>query len=494
MKKLFSIFFTLLFICLIPTSVFAAQESIGYFKYNETTSSIEYFDSNNTLINHDIIDFEEHVYTVTDGCVSLIDGMKQGTIQTEDGAFYYIDSSHAFNENEYAYIEENVISLKASALVEISGIEYCFKDGVLYTGICDNKFYNNGLFDNSVNGNLTINGDTYYFVNGVLANGLLSSAYYKDGIIDTSKNGITKVGSKNYYFVNGVLSTGMITEIYGENKGNLVYYKKGKFNTKTGPVNVNNYGYYLENGVAKSGKILVKGKYRYYSKKSKKLIKNKTLKINKYLYYSDEKGILSYAPLVYIQQNTQENELIPYPSAEKPKATIASGGCGVCTSLMIINNTTSYSPSLKSWTKKMMKNGCRVWGGTDIRKTAKLMKKTYGFKYKKTSSINELKAHLNKGYMAICNVGGNGYFAYGGHYVVAAGIASNGNVVILDPFMTPTKYYSKCKGVDRRKYFKYDANTNEVTCSFNTLKVGSRGEYYYLFTPTKNITLRKTSK
>ena len=473
--------------------VYVYLADLTYTDIKDNLKAIEYYDSKGTALIDGSVNKDNHLYTVSDGVVTLIDSKKQGFVTTGN-ATYYIDSSHAFNTEEYAYLKKNVIDVKLSALVEVSGTEYCFNNGLLYTGLCESKFYNGGLFDDSVNGDLTLNGVTYRFKNGVLANGLNGKIYYVKGQADTTKNGIVRLKGKSYYFESGVLKTSIVTEIYGINKGKKVYYKNGIFNEKTGPVKINGKGYYFINGIAQSGKIKVKGKYRYYSVKNHTLIKNKTFKIKKYLYYADSKGILSYAPLIYIQQNTPENEKIPYPSGEKPYATIASGGCGVCTSLMVIKNTTTYSPTLEEWTLKMRNNGCRVWGGTDVRKTARLMKKTYGFKYRKTRSINKLYKHLKKGYMAICNVGDNGYFAYGGHYVVAAGIAKDGSVIILDPYMTPTKYYETCRGVDRNKYFKYDSLTNEVTCSFKTLKVGSKGEYYYLFTPTKKIALRKSSK
>ncbi len=494
MKKYISLILAVLFIVLTPATVFASEEEFGYFRYNGELRIIEYYRADDRLVFNCEIEDGEHSYTVSDGALTLIDGNVRGTLINESGELYYVDNTRAFNEEEYLYINENVIKTKLSALVDISGTEYCFKDGELFTGICDGKYYFNGLFDPDVSGYVGVDDTAYYFIDGVLANGIYNKRYYENGIADLTKDGIVKIGKSVYYFKDGLLSTNIVTELYGNNKGKLVYYKDGLFSDTTGAITINGSGYYVKNGIIKNGKIKVNGKYRYYSTDDNKLVRNREFKIKKYLYTADSEGVLTHAPLIYIQQNTEANKKIPYPSAEKPKATIASGGCGVCTSLMIIRNTSTYTPSLKSWTKKMRKNGCRVWGGTDIRKTAELMKKTYGFKYKKTTSVIKLKAHLEKGYMAICNVGVNGYFAAGGHYVVAAGITSDGRVIILDPYMTPNKYYSTCKGVDRRKYFKYDASTNEVTCTFKTLKTGSRGEYYYLFTPTKNIALRKSEK
>ena len=494
MRKTISLLFAVVFVLITPLTVLAGENTDGKLEYNAELKIIEYYDADERLVINGDVELNGHSYNVSDGAVSLIDGKKRGTLRVSDSSLCYIDNARAFNEKEYYYLKSNVLSKKLTALVEISGVEYCFKNGVLFTGICNNKYYYNGLFDSSLNGYAGIDGKTYYFINGVLANGIYNKKYYVKGVADMSKDGIVKINNKVYYFKDGVLSTSIVSELYGKNKGKLVYYKDGELYKKTGSIDYKGSGYYIKKGVIKNGKIKVDGNYRYYSTKTNKLIKNKEFKIKKYLYTADGEGILTNVPLVYIQQNTEANKKIPYPSQELPKATVASGGCGVCTSLMIIKNTTTYSPSLKSWTLKMRNNGCRVNGGTDIKKTAVLMNKTYGFKYKKTKSIRKLKAHLKKGYMAICNVGCNGYFAAGGHYVVAAGITKDGDVIVLDPYMTPTKYTDTCKGVDRKKYFKYDSQTHEVTCSFKTMKKGSRGVYYYLFTPTENVALRKSEK
>lgn len=197
--------------------------------------------------------------------------------------------------------------------------------------------------------------------------------------------------------------------------------------------------------------------------------------------------------MTYIQQNGTIGKSIKYPNKRYPNATIATSGCGVCSSLMVLLNSTTYSIKLAEWTKKLIFGGARALEGTDMTAVAKILKKDYGFNYTITSDISKLKAHLKKGYKAVCNVGQNGYFSSGGHYVCAAGITKNGKAIILDPYYYTNKWTSTCKGVNRSKYFKYNAASHELICNFSTISSDARGNKYYLFTPTKKITISYSS-
>ena len=98
--------------------------------------------------------------------------------------------------------------------------------------------------------------------------------------------------------------------------------------------------------------------------------------------------------LIYIQQNGSQGKAIPYPSNAHPKATIATSGCGVCSSLMVLLNSTSYPRSLKWWAKRLIKAGARKAEGTDMDVVMDMMCDRYGFTCVRTKDISLLKKHL----------------------------------------------------------------------------------------------------
>jgi len=193
--------------------------------------------------------------------------------------------------------------------------------------------------------------------------------------------------------------------------------------------------------------------------------------------------------LIYIQQNGALGKSIPYPSSAHPNATIATSGCGVCSSLMVLLNSTSYVRTLKGWTQRVIKCGARVADGTDMHLLSQKMAKNYGFEVEETKDIAKLKKHLQNGYKAVLHVGNKGYFSSSGHFVCAAGIKKDGTPIILDPYYYTGKWKQTVNGINRAKYFTYNANTHEVYCNFNTIQRDRRGSYY-LFKPTKKVDLK----
>lgn len=187
--------------------------------------------------------------------------------------------------------------------------------------------------------------------------------------------------------------------------------------------------------------------------------------------------------IIYIQQNSALGNKISYPSSAHPNATIATAGCGVCASLMALENESTYRVSLNSWTNKMLKFGCRAAEGTDMVKTCELLKK-YGFQYKLTTSLEVALKHIKKGYGFIANVGGKGYFSSSGHYIYVAGMRKDGRLSVLDPYYYSGKWRAVINGINRAKYFTYNSNTHEVYCEATVVEADRAG-YFYLLTPTK---------
>ena len=198
--------------------------------------------------------------------------------------------------------------------------------------------------------------------------------------------------------------------------------------------------------------------------------------------------------MIYIQQNGTLGKSIPYTNRTHPTSTIATSGCGCCSSLMVLLNSTKYSMTLKNWAKILMKKGAREYDGTDMTVVGKIMKNDYGFEYEHTTDIEKLKAHLKAGYKAVANIGEKGYFSSAGHYVCVAGITDDGKAIVLDPYYYAGKWTTYCKGINRAKYFKYDANTHELYCDFSTIAADARYGKYHLFKPTKKVKLLYSEK
>lgn len=189
--------------------------------------------------------------------------------------------------------------------------------------------------------------------------------------------------------------------------------------------------------------------------------------------------------MVYIQQNGTLGKSIPYTNKTHPTSTIASSGCGCCSSLMVLLNSTSYSMTLKNWASILMKGKAREYDGTDMLVVGKIMKDDYGFTYEHTTDLAKLKAHIKAGYKAVAHVGGKGYFSNSGHLVCIAGMTKDGKAIILDPYYYTGKWTTTVNGINRAKYFTYDSITHEVYCDFNTIAADAKSYKYHLFKPTK---------
>lgn len=142
--------------------------------------------------------------------------------------------------------------------------------------------------------------------------------------------------------------------------------------------------------------------------------------------------------MAYKYYNQNNYASVPYPAPGYERATVKSGGCGVCCASMIVENLTEHKNGPKTMASYAIKKGARVSGGTDMNVLAKALRQDYDLHFTTTNNESILLDHLKKGFMAIANVGGNrpgytGVFSNGGHYVVAAGLTDDGRVIILDP-------------------------------------------------------------
>jgi hypothetical protein len=144
--------------------------------------------------------------------------------------------------------------------------------------------------------------------------------------------------------------------------------------------------------------------------------------------------------LYFYNQNSYGH--ISYDKPDGTKATIKSGGCGVCSACIVVNTLLQKEKyNVEQMAKFSITNKARTNDGTDeIVLLNALCSKIDGLKYKTTNDIKELTTHLKNGGMAICNQG-NKYniFSTSGHYVVAYGL-EDGNIKVADPSNTATKY------------------------------------------------------
>ena len=175
---------------------------------------------------------------------------------------------------------------------------------------------------------------------------------------------------------------------------------------------------------------------------------------------------------------------IKYPSSTHPKATIKTSGCGVVSTLIVVNNLAGKELyTVQSMRDLAIKSGARVAEGTDVSVLLNAVKKVYrGFSYKTTSSEADLIKHLNAGGMAIVHQG-NVYnvFSSSGHYVTAVG--TNGdNIEIYDPYMYTGKYSTSPRRSRIVKKTKYGCVVSKSEINKAT---ADRSPSYYLVTYKK---------
>lgn len=150
---------------------------------------------------------------------------------------------------------------------------------------------------------------------------------------------------------------------------------------------------------------------------------------------------------------------------------------------MIIDNLTGRQADPEAMAAYAMEKGARVSGGTDMAALAQAISADYGLTCTTTSDETELIAHLQSRGMAIANVGGNcggytGVFSDGGHYIVCAGLANDGRVIVLDPGYYPGKFNL----LGRRGKVEVD-ESNYCYCDISVLgaDTANRSPAYWLF-------------
>lgn len=130
---------------------------------------------------------------------------------------------------------------------------------------------------------------------------------------------------------------------------------------------------------------------------------------------------------------------VPYPARGYEKATVKSGGCGVCAAVMAVGALTGQSIPVPTMAEKAIRWGARVSGGTDMNALTRHLCAEYGLSRGWTDSTQRLLRHLEQGGVAICNTAGKGMFSGGGHYMTVFGM-TEGKLCIGDPDLYKGKY------------------------------------------------------
>lgn len=142
--------------------------------------------------------------------------------------------------------------------------------------------------------------------------------------------------------------------------------------------------------------------------------------------------------------NQRNYENVDYSKPNGQKATVKSGGCGVCSALMALNNLYGKEVmTVKQMADFSKANGGRNNYGTDLFALLNALCKKYDLTYKTTSLNKDLLAHLKAGGVAIINQGESyNVFSTAGHFVLCLNIVEGETIRCLDPDLYSGKYQS----------------------------------------------------
>jgi len=130
---------------------------------------------------------------------------------------------------------------------------------------------------------------------------------------------------------------------------------------------------------------------------------------------------------------------LAYAAPGYESATVKSGGCGVCAAVNAVGALIGKQVPVREMRDLALSCGARVSGGTDMKHLCTALEQTYGLTCVRTNSVTQLRSHLERGGVAICNTAGKGMFSTGGHYVVALGLL-DGKICLADPGLYAGKY------------------------------------------------------
>lgn len=189
--------------------------------------------------------------------------------------------------------------------------------------------------------------------------------------------------------------------------------------------------------------------------------------------------------MFYYNQNDYSN--VPYNKPDGTKTTVAKGGCGVCSALMVLNNLYGKEVmTVPQMAQFSINCGARINDGTDMTTLMTALAKKYSIKFKATQYNAELLECLKQGGMAVINQGGKyDVFSNAGHFVVGYKLANAKTVICLDPSLYAGKYQIHGRP---NKIVKQVGNEIYVTINEISKATQDRNPCYWLvwFTGKKN--------
>ena len=185
--------------------------------------------------------------------------------------------------------------------------------------------------------------------------------------------------------------------------------------------------------------------------------------------------------MFFYNQNNYGN--VDYSKPDGSYATVKSGGCGVCSALMVLNNLYGREVMTVAQMAKFSQNcGARIMDGTNMTTLMNALCDKYDIKYKATIYDKELLQCLKEGGMAVINQGDDyEVFSSAGHFVAGYKLASADTVIVLDPDLRDGKYQRspKCERIVKQVGNEIYAKIGQIG-----LATQDRNPCYFLVTFT----------